>query len=238
MNTIGKIKRIISANINHMIEKAEDPEKMVKELIREMDENIINLRLEVARAIAAEKRLARRIEETTIQEKTWRDNSERAVREGNDELARKALQHQFDEEKNLTMLQEQHKRAEATSAVMKEELRLLENKIQEARRKKEILIARKRSAEAQKSLLSTTQKFSHIARETDSLLDRVNLESPVTLRSLEEQILELETESEAQREIMSSDPDLEQMFDKARNDERVEKVLQELKKKMQKPDKE
>jgi phage shock protein A len=133
MGMLKRIKQIVSANINHLIEKAEDPERMLKQLIREMDENIINLRMKVAKGIAAEKRLARRTEETKAAVQTWQNNSEAAVAEGDDDLARKAIARRLYQESTLAELQEQHKKALAVSQTMKEHLRLLENKIQERR---------------------------------------------------------------------------------------------------------
>jgi phage shock protein A len=220
-----------------MIEKAEDPEKMIKELIREMDESIVELRMEVARAIAAEKRLAHRISETHKKIETWQENSEKAVRDGDDNLARKALERRMQEEKALVMLEEQYQKAKSLSQLMKEDLRKLEDKIQEARRKKEILISRKRSAEAQKSLLKATDKFSSISRDAEHTLSKAQTDAPSALDSMEDEILELETETEALREVMKSTPNLEKTFADAKHKEKVEEELQALKKKIKEEDK-
>ncbi len=234
MGMLNRIKRIVSANINHMMEKAENPEKMIKELIREMDQNIIDLRMEVARSIAAEKRLARSIEETRSRIETMQDNSERAVRDGDDVIAKKAIEKRMGLEEQLAEQEQQHAKAHEVSTVMKDELQRLEDKIQEARRKKEILIARKRSAQAQQSLLSTTQKFSGISRDAESLLERSREESPMSLKPIEDEVINMETEAEAMREVMSTEQSLEKKFDKARKDEEIEQQLQEIKKKINK----
>ncbi len=231
MGAARRIKEIISANINHLMDKAEDPEKMLKHLIREMDENIISLRMEVARAIAGEKRLTRRITETTAVLRTWQENSEKAVSDGDDALARKAIARRLYEEKVLAGLQEQHKKALHGSEIMKEQLRLLENKIQEARRNKETLIARKRSAQAQKDMLKATQRFTRISRKTDALVSDVVLEGPQSFESLEEEVTELETEAEAMREVLNGEPDLESIFQGKKHQEEVEKILRDIKKK-------
>ena len=234
MGTAKRIGQIISANINHLVDKAEDPEKMLKQLIREMDENIISLRMEVARAIAGEKRLARRIAATTSAVHTWQENSEKAVSEGDDALSKQAIARRLYEEKLLAGLEEQHKKALDASETMKEQLRLLENKIQDARRNKEVLIARKRGAQAQKEMLKATQKFSRISKRTDALLADTILESPVSMESLEEEVVELETEAEAMREVLNGTPDLESVFRETKQKEEIETILRDLKEKARK----
>jgi phage shock protein A len=231
MAIISRIKRIISANINIMIEKAEDPESLLKELIREMDDNIIKLRNEIVKSIAAEKRLARQVDDVRKKIQTWQENSEKAVRDENDELARKALGRKLSEERKLPDLMEQHQRAAVSSASLKDQLRLLEDKVQDARRKNEILIARKRGAQAHQSLLNATQKFAAAARKSDALLAEAHLLTPGAYESLEDEVLRLETEAEAMREIMHQEPSLEEVFERSKADETIERQLQELKKK-------
>jgi phage shock protein A len=215
-----------------MIEKAEDPESLLKELIREMDENIIRLRNEIVKSIAAEKRLARQVGDVRKKIQTWQENSEKAVRDDNDELARKALGRKLSEERKLPDLMNQHQRAAASSASLKDQLRLLEDKVQDARRKNEILIARKRSAQAHQSLLTATQNFAAAARKSDALLAEAHLLTPGAFESLEDEVLRLETEAEAMREIMHQEPSLEEVFERSKTDEAIERQLQELKKKV------
>ncbi|MFC1671838.1 PspA/IM30 family protein [Planctomycetota bacterium] len=150
------MRNIIASNLNRLVEKAEDPEQMIRQLIRDMDESIISLRLEVAKAIAAEKRLGRRIEVT---KKT-------------------------DAPGMLKELEHQHEEAARMSAAMKEQLQQLENKIQEARRKREILIVRRHRAEAEESMINATEEFGRVSRQADSVME---LES----KGIEEDLTEL-----------------------------------------------
>jgi phage shock protein A len=228
MVILDRIRRIISSNINNLIEKAEDPESLLKELIREMDENIINLRNESVRSVAGEKRLARRVESAKEKIRTWQENSERAVQDGDDELARKAIARKIQEEQRMSDLLEQHKRALESSESMKEQLRVLEDKVQDARRRKEILVARKRSAQTQKAMLSATQGFAKAARESSVLLSET--ESDIFgASSLEDDILRIETEAEAMRELTTQEPTLEEVFEKSKAEEEIERRLKELK---------
>ncbi len=232
MSMLQRIKRIVSANINHLVGKAEDPEMMIKELIREMDESIITLRTEVAKAIAAEKRIGRRIEDVQRKVQSWQENSEKAVRDGDDDLARKAIERKLDEENRLPALKNEHRKAVDVSRTMKEHLRKLEDKIQEARRKKEILIARKRSAEARRAMLSATENFAHMSRKSDILLTEVESLSPVSFESLEEEVTQLEVEAEAMHEIMDERPSLEQVFEESKKKEKIEAQLKEIKRRL------
>jgi phage shock protein A len=232
MAIITRIKRIISANINSLIEKAEDPESLLKELIREMDDNIIKLRNEIIRSIAAEKRLARQVEDVRKKIQTWQENSEKAVRDENDELARKALGRKLAEDRKLPDLIAQHNRALESGKTLKDQLRLLEDKVQDARRRKEILIARKRSAQAHQSMLNVTQNFAAAARKSDALLAEAHLLTPGAFDTLEDEVLRLETEAEAMREVMSQEPSLDEVFERSKADEAIERQLQELKKKV------
>ena len=228
MVILDRIRRIISSNINSLIEKAEDPESLLKELIREMDENIINLRNEIVRSVAGEKRLARRIESTKEKIQTWQANSEKAVQDDNDELARKAIARKIQEEQRMSDLLEQHNRALESSESMKEQLRVLEDKVQDARRRKEILVARKRSAQVEKAMLSATQDFNKAARESSVLLSET--ESVIFgASSLEDDILRIETEAEAMRELATQEPSLEEVFEKSKTEEEIERRLMELK---------
>lgn len=232
MTILQRIKRIISANINSLIDKAEDPETMLNQLIREMDESIIALRAEVAKAIAGEKRISRRINDTEKSVQVWQENSEKAVRDGCDDLARKALERRLQEQDKLPDLRQQHRKALNVCASLKEQLRVLEDKVQDARRKKEILVVRKRTAQAQQAILSATQTFSHAARRSDSLLTQFDVTMPVSVEFLEDEVIQLEADVEALGEAMGTEPSLEQVFEKSKAKERIDRELEELKRKV------
>ena len=231
MSIFQRIKQIMKANINHMIDESEDPEKMIKQLIRDMDANIIQLRMEVAKAIATEKRLERRMEDAKKSARNWRMNAEKAVDEGDDELARKALASNLHEEKKLEEYQSQHQKAQAVSKAMKDQLKRLEDKIQEARRKKEILIARKRTASAQTEALKSAQNIRDASGKADSYMNAVPSEGAATFDSVEDKIIDMEAEAEALHELAQRDPSLEETFDLAQEEDKVNSMLKELKKK-------
>jgi phage shock protein A len=234
MAILSRIKRLVSANLNSLLEKAEDPESLLEELTREMDASVINLRSEVTRSIASERRLARKLEAIERKIRLWDENSEKAVRDGDDDLARRALARKLAEERNLAEYAAQHARAKEAGELLESQLRILENKVQNARRKKEVLLARKRSAQARKAMLTATRDFDAAARKSDELLSDSGLVASAPYTSLEDQVLDLESEADAMATLTTREPDLEQVFEKSKADEEIERQLWELKKRLNK----
>lgn len=232
MSLIKRISNIVSANLNSLIEKAEDPELMLRQLIREMDENIIGMRTEVAKALAAEKRAARHIDAARRRVALWQDNSERAVRDGSDELARKAIARRLQEEHKLPDLLDQQARAAETGGKLRDSLRVLEDKIQEARRRQELLVARRRSAAAQQAVLTSTHNFAAASRKSDLLLAQAGYDLPGCVSALEEEVLRAETEAEALQELVNPEPPMEEVFSRAKTADQIERELRLLKEKV------
>ena len=229
MKILKRVKQIIDANINHLLEKAEDPEKLIKQLVREMDENIVRVRLEVAKAIAAEKRLERRRAESEKAVQRWTEAAGKAVAGGDDGRAREALGKKLDAERDGAELEEQHAKAAAVSRSMKEALHQLEDKVQEARRRKEILIARKYRAEAQKRVLEASDELGRLSTRAGSLLDSGAVDASARFQSLEDKVVDLEVEAEARQEVVEAARDVEGDLQAADRQEHIEQALEEMK---------
>jgi phage shock protein A len=232
MNMLKRIRQILAANLNHLLEKAEDPEKMIKQLIREMDESILALRMEVAKAIAAEKRLHRRAEDAARSIEKWQQHGEKAVRDGDDDMARRSVEQRLAAEDALAELKKQQPQAARASQAMKEELRRLEDKIQEARRRKEILVARKRRAQAQKSMLETTDVFRRVSSRADTVLSGPGAGAEPSLESLEDALTDMEAHTEARQELQESARDVDTVLTERCRKETVDKEIEELKRRV------
>lgn len=232
MSIISRIKKIISANINGLLEKAEDPETLLKEMIREMDENIIKMRNEIVRAVATEKWLARQIEHAEKRVVTWQENSEKAVRDGDDKLAREAIGRKLQEELKLSEMAVEQKKAVMDSETLRGQLRLLEDKVQDARRKKELLVARKKRAMAHQTMLNAARAAADTVQKSDNLLRETDMPSAMAGDSFADEVALLEAEAEAMREMAQEPPSLEAVFEQSKTDEEIESRLQELKKKI------
>lgn len=152
MGIFGRISDIVKSNVNELIDKAEDPAKMMDQMIRDMQEQLREAKIEVAKAIADEKRLQQQLKQNQAQSKNWESKAMLALKKGDEHLATEALKQKKTYDGLVTSIQPQWEQQNALSGKLKDSLRALESKIDEARRKKEILIARQKRAEAQQKI--------------------------------------------------------------------------------------
>ena len=145
MGIFKRLKDIISANLNDMLDKLEDPEQAIDQMIKEMEESILDVRKQTAAAIASSKMNTRKLDETKLEQVKWQNNAELAVSEGQDDLARKALAKKHEIEELVVQLQSQLNDEDTMINKMKSDLHLVQEKTQEARRKREILLMKKKS---------------------------------------------------------------------------------------------
>ena len=157
MGIFSRLGTLIKSNINDLITKAEDPEKMLGQVLLEMQQQLVEAKKAVAVAIADEKKLQKQYAAETDKAKEWERKAMVAVRAGDDGLARQALARKQEHETISSQFQTQWVQQKAAVEKLKDALRLLNNKIEEAKRKKNILIARKKRAEAQQQIANTMQ---------------------------------------------------------------------------------
>jgi phage shock protein A len=155
MGIFARLALLIKSNINALISSSEDPEKMLHQLIRDMTEQLGLAKKQVAGAIADEKRLARQVEAEALKASEWEKKAMLAVRAGNDALAKEALARKKEHESLAAQLKDQWQKQKTAVDQLKLALRALNGKIEEAKRKKGVLIARKKRAEAQKQIHET-----------------------------------------------------------------------------------
>ena len=157
MGIFSRLGTLIKSNINDLISRAEDPEKMLNQVLLEMQQQLVEAKKAVAVAIADEKRLQKQYNSELDKAKEWERKAMLAVRAGDDSLARQALVRKQEHENISAQFQQQWIAQKAAVDKLKDALRLLANKIEEAKRKKNILIARKKRAEAQRQIANTMQ---------------------------------------------------------------------------------
>src|SRR6186713_238252 len=157
MGIFSRLGTLIKSNLNDLITKAEDPEKMLSQVLLEMQQQLVEAKKAVAIAIADEKKLQKQYTTETDKAKEWERKAMVAVRAGDDNLARQALVRKQEHETISAQFQQQWVAQKAAVEKLKDALRLLANKIEEAKRKKNILIARKKRAEAQRQIANTMQ---------------------------------------------------------------------------------
>jgi phage shock protein A len=160
MGIFSRLKTLVAANVNALIGKAEKPEKMLNQLIIEMNEQLIESKRAVAMAIADEKKLEREKDNQFNQAKDWERKAMLAVNNGKDDLAREALLRKQEYDNASAEYQKQWEAQKSSVENLKESLKELQSKIEEAQRKKNLLIARAKRAEAQQKIQDTISTVS------------------------------------------------------------------------------
>jgi phage shock protein A len=210
MGIFGRMSDIFKANINEMIDKAEDPAKMMDQMIREMQEQLREAKIEVAKAIADEKRLHQQLKQNQVQSKNWESKAMLALKKGDEGLAKEALKQKKTYDGLATSIEPQWQQQNGLSSKLKDSLRALESKIDEARRKKELLVARQKRAEAQKKIhdvmsgLSDNSAFATFERMEQKVMEvEAQADAAVELQmdSLDDQFRALEAGSDVDDEL-------------------------------------
>jgi phage shock protein A len=155
MGIFSRLAQLIRSNLNDLISKSEDPEKMLNQVVLDMSSQLTEAKKQVAASIADEKRLAKQFEQEAANSAEWERRAMMALRAGNEELAKEALARKKEHDELATTFKDQWGKQKAAVDQLKKALRLLNDKIEEAKRKKNVLIARKKRAEAQKSIQET-----------------------------------------------------------------------------------
>lgn len=155
MGIWARISTLVKSNINAMISKAEDPEKILNQLIIDMREQFLEARKQVAVTIADEKRLKQQYEAELEKAQEWEKKAMIAVKAGRDDLATQALARKQEHDGLAEQWQQQWMAQKQAADQLRDALSRLNAKIQEASRKKNLLIARAKRAEAQKKIQDT-----------------------------------------------------------------------------------
>ncbi|MBC7541486.1 MAG: PspA/IM30 family protein [Candidatus Sericytochromatia bacterium] len=210
MGFLDRIGTVIRANINDLIDRAEDPEKMVRQLLEDMENDLIEVKKAVALAIATEKKLFNSHEEHAKKAEGWQQKAELAVSKGEDELAKEALQRRKTEQSTADGFESQYTIQKANVSTLREQLTALEGKISEARIKKDLLIARSRQAEAQENMQRTMGKvdssgamsaFERMERKVEEKEATATALTDITGDSLDAKFRKLETTEDVDNEL-------------------------------------
>jgi len=205
MGIFSKFSTLIKSNINDLINRAEDPEKMLNQIILDMRDQLAKAKREVAAAIADEHKLRGQLEEEFKQAKEWENRAMLAVKEGRDDLAKQALMRHQEHAGRAKQLDETWRAQSAETEKLRGSLRQLNEKIEEAKRKRNLLIAKQKRAQAQRKIhetmsgLSDTSAFEAFNRMADKIeeserksLAAAQIDEDLTGDSLDDQFKKLE----------------------------------------------
>ena len=222
MGLFSRLGTLIKSNLNDLISRAEDPEKMLNQVLTDMGNQLVDAKRQIAASIADEKRLRKQADNEGQTAREWERKAMMAVRAGDDELAKQALLRQKEHETTAAQFEEQWKSQKVAVDRLKETLRTLNDKVEEAKRKKNILIARKKRAEAQKAIQETMSGLSD--KSAFDTFDRMS-----------DKIEHLEAEAEAGTELageLGAGDSLAQKFKQLGTTAGADLALAELKAKM------
>jgi phage shock protein A len=155
MGIFDRLSTLIRSNISDLIARAENPEKMLNQLIVDMRSQLAKAKQQVAGAIADEKRLAAQVDQEKKSAGDWEKRAVLAVQEGRDDLAKQALMRHNEHAQAAVQLHETWVKHREETEKLKLSLRQLNDRIEDAKRKKNILIARAKRAEAHKRIQET-----------------------------------------------------------------------------------
>lgn len=208
MGIMDRVSRLVRANVNDLIDQAEDPEKMIDQILRDMQGGITSARAQVASMIAQEKELEADVRENEELSSEWGEKARRAVAAGKDDLAREALRRKHDATGNLTLYKEQHDVQQHTVAKLKQQLQLLESKYQSTLSQRDSLIARQRRAKATQQVAErvTTLSPFDASSELDRMERKIRSNESHAAATIEMQ----DTSVDAQFRELDYDVDIEQ----------------------------
>ena len=216
MAILDRIAVVIRSNLNALINQAEDPEKMLDQILIDMRQQLQEAKREVATAIADEKRLAAQLEATSGQVREWDRRAVLAVERAEDDLAREALRCKAEQQQLAAGYQGQWEAQQTSTTTLKQALRALSEKIDEASRKKNLLVARQKRAEAQKHIhevmtgLSDTsafETFDRMAARVDQAEAQaaatVELSQELSGETMEQRFKALEGSTDVEQELQA-----------------------------------
>jgi phage shock protein A len=214
MGLLERVSTLIRANLNDMIDRAEDPEKMIKQVILDMENQYLQVKTQVAVSIADQHILEKKQREQEDTGKDWMRKAELAVDKTRDDLARAALDRYQTSTRLAQSFQEQVNDQKAQVETLKNALIKLEAKLEEAKSKREMLIARHRRSVALDKAAKAQVALGEDSKNAafDRLKDRVN-----------------HTEATASAEVELLSDDITEKLNRLDRDTEVDRLLTDLK---------
>lgn len=215
MGLFTRFTDIINANLNNMLDKAEQPEKMIRLIIQEMEETLVEVRGTAAKNIAEQKTMSREIKSANSSIEHWQEKAELALAKNREDLAKSALIQKHKYQEMLVSLESECKQLDEFLAEVQADAQRLQSKLTEAKRKQESFNVRKESAEV-----------------------RLKIREKATIHNIDEAISKFEryqqkidrVEAEIEAYDLTQNHDLSAQIDALAKNESVDKELEELKK--------
>ncbi|MCD4741480.1 MAG: PspA/IM30 family protein [Desulfobacteraceae bacterium] len=222
MGIFTRFRDIITSNISSMLDKAEDPEKLIKLMIREMEDTLIEIKASCANTIATHKKTLRVLDEIKDREDFWETKAQLAVKKGRDDLAREALKEKRRYSQKTESIEVETSELETIVDQYKSDIQTLEGKLKTAREKQRILVQRHRRAQGKKRAqeeirradsAEIVQKFDELENHIERMeaeADLINFGKPSSL--------------EDEFENLVADDEIEEQLNKLKDSQSVKKT--------------
>lgn len=208
MGIFSRLTDIVNANLNSLLDKAEDPPKMVRLIIQEMEEGLVRERSNLARYLADKKELRWQQERNQSQLQDWQSKAELALQKGRDDLARAALIEKGKQQQLVDALSQEFTAVEEGIAKLTAEIELLEAKLEDARGRQKAMLLRSAAAQSRLNVQqhgqratphSIMEKFDRMERKIEEMESKADVYHPNP--SLQQQFAELEADDAISREL-------------------------------------
>ena len=214
MGIFTRLSDIISSNINAMLDKAEDPEKLVRLMIQEMEDTLVEIKASCAGVMATKKKAQRELQEVLTRTTQWGEKAQLAVNKGREDLAREALLEKRRYRERASALEKELSQCDALVEQYQTDMTQLEDKLSAAREKQRILVQRHIHAQRKKRAQQEIRRLD----TTDTLIRFEQFENRIE-----------RMEAEADLVNFGRKPPLEDEFARLEGDDEIEKELQTLK---------
>ncbi len=221
MAIFSRLSDLLRANINDLIDKAENPEKMIKQIIIDMEEQLQKSVQGLGSVMASERQVLKQLEEAQAESKLWEGRAKTALQAGNEDLAKQAVNSKLLSDERVAQFQKMHDDVSAQLKVLREQVETLKSKVVEARNRQTMLLARDKVAKARKEVSSAVGNI-----DSSGAFGKMD--------KMERKIAESEAQADAAFEISGmaaekNDPFVQMESDKAANDE-LARLKEELSK--------
>ena len=212
MGIFTRFRDIISSNINAMLDKAEDPEKLIRLMIREMEDTLVEIKTACAGVMAGSKKIERRFESLQARARYWEEKAELAVKMGRDDLAREALIEKRKFTRQTEALENERSEHDDLIGQYQNDIRQLEEKLKSARDKQRILVQRhihaQQKIQAQKEIQSVDSaesllKFDELENRIERMEAEADLVNYGKKTSLEAELEKLSVDEEIENELQA-----------------------------------
>jgi phage shock protein A len=210
MAFLNRVRDILSANLNDLLDRAEDPEKMVNQYLRDLNANLYETKTHVAAAMADETKLHNKMVQYQAESDQWQNKAEAAMRASDEELARQALSRKLSSQKLADNYKQQYEAQDQQVEEMQDALVKLEARIAEAKARRDLLIAKRNRAETQQTIQRTIQginstnaldKLGQLEERVDDQLAQADAMAKLNRGTLETRFEDLEANQELDQEM-------------------------------------